>query len=198
MVLSLHSSTSCTEHLRNCIVCHWLLNVLHSAPSATHSVAKDDVVISSKGWVCIPVLEDIIGALLCRQPEKGETDDSRDVGNSSFWHRINSALLISPILRLSQTITRVALFTQTWHSISLPHPLSLLALSAGYPQQKQARAGKCRWVDSHQQIEAQCVLKKIYSWPHVLDKDFWCNVKGKRKEKSFTCKCFSICAFVLP
>lgn len=141
LFLCLHFSTSCTEHLRYCIVCHWLLNVLHAAPSATHSVAKDDVVISSKGWVCIPLLEDIIGTLLCRQPEKGETDDSRDVGNSSFWHRINSALLISPILPLSQTITRVALFTQTWHSISLPHPLVLLALVQGTPSRSRHELG---------------------------------------------------------
>lgn len=38
-------------------------------------------------------------------------------------------------LLLSQTITRAALFTEPRHSISLPHPLALLALSAKDPQQ---------------------------------------------------------------
>lgn len=101
VILGLHWASqcysSCAEHLRYCSICHWLLNVPQGPPFAAHSVAKDDVVISTKGWVCIPLPEDIICALPCRQPEKGESDGSGGVGNSSFWHHINSALLIAPI-----------------------------------------------------------------------------------------------------
>lgn len=134
-----HHCCCCAEHLRYCSVRHQVLNVLTHPPVA-HWVAKDDVVISTKGWVCIPLPEDIICTLLCRQQEKGE-----------WWQRKAGKLLFLTPYQLdapyrfhsllSQTITRVALFTQLRHSISLPHPLSLLALNAGDPQQQTQQQG---------------------------------------------------------
>lgn len=104
-------------------------------PLAAYSVAKDDVVISTKGWVCISPPEDIICVLLCRQPENGEWWQQRGRKLLFLTPYQLSAPYCSHLL-LSQTITRVALFTQPWHSISLPHPSTLLALSTGDPQQQ--------------------------------------------------------------
>lgn len=103
-------------------------------PLAAYSVAKDDVVISTKGWVCISPPEDIICVHLCRQPENGEWWQQRGRKLLFLIPYQLSAPYCSHLL-LSQTITSVALFTRPWYS-SLPHLSTLLALSTGDPQQQ--------------------------------------------------------------
>lgn len=159
--VSLHwkpiNSTTAVQSVSDIVVFAIKFLMYSAAPSSVaHSVAKDDVVISTKGWVCIPLPEDTICSLPCRQQEKGEWWQRR-AGKLLF---LTPYQLVAPYrchLLLSHTITRVALFTQPRHSISLPHPLSLLALSTGDPQQQTLKWVTCRWVAPHQQIEVGCV-----------------------------------------
>lgn len=176
VVASLHCNTVdtlplCTASLHIVVFAIKFLMFAAPLPWAAPSVARDDVVISTKGWVCIPLAEDIICALLCRQQEKAERWQRR-AGKLLFLTPYQLSASYRSHLLLSQTITRVALFTEPRHSISLPHPLSQLALNVGGPTAADTRAGKCRWVDPHQQIEAGCVFYKIRSSPHVVDNDF--------------------------
>lgn len=125
-------------------------------PPAAHSVAKDDVVISTKEWACIPLPGDIICAFLRRQPEKGESDGSGRVGNSSFWHRINSALLIAPICCWARRLPEW-LYSRSLDTQLVSHTHSLCELSAAGTRSSRPRSGKMQM-----------------SWPTSADRSWPC------------------------
>lgn len=147
-------------------VCH--LNATPPSPKPKIDlVAKDDVVISTGRWESIPLPEDSICSLLCRQQEKRE-QWRRRAGKLLFLTPYQLGAPYRSRVLLSQAITGAVLFTQARHSISLPHRLPLLAVSATVAD---TRAGRRRWADLQQQIEVSCVLKKTHSWPRDWGND---------------------------